>query len=37
MSSAIDGLTPPLVWKYFAEFARIPRCSKHEAAAKYFR
>jgi len=36
MSSAIDGLTPPLVWKYFAEFARIPRCSKHEAAAAKF-
>ena len=36
MSSAIDGLTPPLVWKYFAEFARIPRCSKHEAAAARF-
>ncbi len=33
MSSPIDGLTPPLVWKYFAELARIPRCSKHEAAA----
>jgi dipeptidase D len=36
MSSAIDGLTPPLVWKYFAELARIPRCSKHEAAAGRF-
>jgi len=30
MSSAIDGLEPALVWKYFAEIARIPRCSKHE-------
>jgi dipeptidase D len=30
MPSAIDGLEPPLVWKYFAEIARIPRCSKHE-------
>ncbi len=30
MSSAIEGLKPPLVWKYFAEIARIPRCSKHE-------
>ena len=36
MSSAIDGLKPPLVWKYFAELARIPRCSKHEAAAARF-
>ncbi len=32
MSNAIDGLKPPLVWKYFAEIAAIPRCSKHEAA-----
>jgi dipeptidase D len=32
MSNAIEGLKPPLVWKYFAEIARIPRCSKHEAA-----
>jgi dipeptidase D len=32
MSAAIEGLTPALVWKYFAEIARIPRCSKHEAA-----
>jgi dipeptidase D len=30
MSNAIEGLKPPLVWKYFAEIARIPRCSKHE-------
>jgi dipeptidase D len=30
MSSAVEGLKPPLVWKYFAEIARIPRCSKHE-------
>ena len=30
MSSAIDGLKPTLVFKYFAEIARIPRCSKHE-------
>lgn len=35
-TSAIDGLTPPLVWKYFAELARVPRCSKHEAAAARF-
>ena len=32
MSQAIDGLQPPAVWKYFAEIARIPRCSKHEEA-----
>ncbi len=32
MSSAIEGLKPPLVWKYFAEIAQIPRCSKNEAA-----
>lgn len=30
MSSAIDGLKPEAVWKYFAELSRIPRCSKHE-------
>jgi dipeptidase D len=30
MSNAIAGLEPTLVWKYFAEIARIPRCSKHE-------
>jgi dipeptidase D len=33
MSAAIDGLEPALVWKHFAALARIPRCSKHEAAA----
>lgn len=36
MSSAIEGLQPARVWKYFAEFSRIPRCSKHEAAASRF-
>jgi len=30
MSNAIAGLEPQLVWKYFAEIAQIPRCSKHE-------
>jgi len=30
MSDAIAGLQPALVWKYFAEIARIPRGSKHE-------
>ncbi|HUI10168.1 MAG TPA: aminoacyl-histidine dipeptidase [Bacteroidota bacterium] len=32
MSQAIEGLEPAAVWKYFAEIARIPRCSKHEEA-----
>ena len=32
MSNAVEGLKPELVWKYFAEIATIPRCSKHEAA-----
>jgi dipeptidase D len=36
MSQAIDGLQPTLVWKYFADLAKIPRCSKHEAAAAKF-
>ena len=36
MSNAIEGLKPELVWKYFAEFAQVPRCSKHEErATKY--
>ena len=36
MATAIDGLTPPLVWKYFAEISAIPRGSKNEAAiARY--
>ncbi|TAK53322.1 MAG: aminoacyl-histidine dipeptidase [Bacteroidetes bacterium] len=30
MSTAIQGLKPPLVWKYFAEIALVPRPSKHE-------
>ena len=30
MSSAIEGLKPQLLWKYFAEIAKIPRGSKHE-------
>jgi dipeptidase D len=32
MSKAIEGLKPELVWKYFAQISRIPRCSKNEAA-----
>jgi dipeptidase D len=31
MSDAIKGLKPERVWEYFAEIAKIPRCSKHEA------
>ncbi len=30
MSDALKGLKPELVWKYFGEIARIPRCSKSE-------
>ncbi len=30
MSDALKGLQPALVWKYFGEIARIPRCSKNE-------
>jgi dipeptidase D len=36
MSAAIEGLKPELVWKYFAEISRIPRCSKNEAAISQF-
>lgn len=36
MSSAIEGLKPELVWKYFAEISRIPRPSKHEEAMTKF-
>ena len=32
MSQALEGLKPGLVWKYFGEIAKIPRCSKHETA-----
>jgi len=32
MSSALEGLRPELVWKYFGEIAAIPRGSKNEAA-----
>jgi dipeptidase D len=31
MSEAIKGLQPARVWEYFAEIAKIPRCSKNEA------
>ncbi|HTY12533.1 MAG TPA: aminoacyl-histidine dipeptidase [Bacteroidota bacterium] len=30
MSTAIEGLKPELVWKYFAEISKIPRGSKNE-------
>ncbi len=30
MSDALKGLEPELLWKYFGEIARIPRCSKSE-------
>jgi len=36
MANAIDGLKPAGVWKWFAELAKIPRCSKNEAAAAAF-
>jgi dipeptidase D len=36
VSTAIEGLKPELVWKYFAEISKIPRGSKNEAAiSKY--
>jgi dipeptidase D len=31
-SNAVEGLKPELLWKYFAEISRIPRCSKNEGA-----
>jgi dipeptidase D len=33
MTEALRGLKPELVWKYFGEISRIPRCSKNEVAA----
>ena len=30
MQNVFEGLKPELVWKYFAEIARVPRPSKHE-------
>jgi dipeptidase D len=36
MANAIDGLTPVGLWHYFAELSKIPRPSKHEAAAAAF-
>lgn len=36
MPHAIEGLKPPLVWKYFAAISRIPRCSKNEKAVAQY-
>ncbi len=36
MPSAIEGLKPGLIWKYFAEISRIPRGSKNEAAVTQY-
>ena len=36
MADALAGMTPPLVWKYFAALSKIPRCSKHEQNAGKF-
>ena len=36
MSDAVKGLEPQIVWKYFAQIARIPRCSKNEEAMTQF-
>ncbi len=30
MSADLSGLSPSLLWKYFDEIRKIPRCSKHE-------
>jgi dipeptidase D len=38
VSSALEGLEPAPVWRYFGEISRIPRGSKNEAAVgKYVR
>lgn len=36
MSTAIEGLQPGLVWKYFAAISQIPRGSKNEAAISQY-
>ena len=36
MASAVKGLKPDLVWKYFDRISRIPRGSKNEAAMTQF-
>jgi dipeptidase D len=36
MSTAIEGIKPEKIWKYFAEISRIPRCSRNEeSVGKY--
>jgi dipeptidase D len=36
MASAVKGLKPEMVWKYFARISRIPRGSKNETAMTRF-
>jgi dipeptidase D len=36
MTTAIQGLTPVRVWDYFAEIAKVPRCSKHEEKIRQY-
>lgn len=36
MSSALEGLKPETIWKYFGEISAIPRCSKNEAAVSNY-
>jgi len=36
VSSAIEGLRPGLLWKYFAAISKIPRGSKNEAAVSKY-
>jgi dipeptidase D len=33
---AIEGLEPKLVWEFFYEISRIPRCSKHEGKIREY-
>jgi dipeptidase D len=32
-ASAFEGLKPEIMWKYFEDLTKIPRCSRNEAAA----
>ncbi len=36
MSDVFTGLEPKLVWKHFYNLNQIPRCSKHEEAARNY-
>lgn len=36
MSGVLEGVEPRLLWKHFEELSKIPRCSKHEAAAAQY-